>query len=109
MIDPGGATYVLFPVLKDVKEPVAGFAGRSHRSRMVAVGPNGTRTPERSVDGARNSDRQTSGAAPERPFRGGFDDGVQMVRLYGKVNHPKELPRGGSQRASNREEGTGRA
>src|SRR5262249_24487983 len=85
-IDSGHEDSVLFGVHEDVDEGEANGARACELASVVPVAPDLACHVERAVDGARETNRETLGAARKHVARLRLDDEVDVVVLHRKLD-----------------------
>lgn len=85
-IDRGCRAQVLAKVQQHVDQRVADLARGRESARVIPPAPYAAAAAERPVDGASGAGREALKAPDQRLTRGGFDDEVDVVRLYRKLD-----------------------
>ena len=83
---------MLAMIRQHVDERVTHRPWRDQRTGVIAVAPDGTPSPERAVDGARDPDGQPAEAADESRGIVGLDDHVDVIGLNTELNDPEAFP-----------------
>jgi len=93
---------MFLPILQHVEECGAHLCGRSELAGVIAVVPDWTFPREPAVHRKRDADCEAANSLHQCAASVGFDDGVQVIRLYRKCQHPEEAIRGCANRRQDR-------